>query len=99
MLSLLPLYRQVSITSNYNLVADGLQVIVHPHPVADKATDLLIAHHVPHPVTGQHEELITALVSLLDIKFWFRRHQLLRWSLPVHILVLKISKSPRHSQR
>ena len=32
--------------------------------------------------------------SNLDIKFWFRRHQLLRWSLPVHILVLKISKSP-----
>ena len=35
-----------------DLIADGLQVVMDLHPVDDEVADVLVAHDIPHPVTG-----------------------------------------------
>ena len=39
-------------TSIDNLIANSFKVIVDLHPVSDEVADVVVAHYVPHPVTG-----------------------------------------------
>ena len=81
-------------TGVYDFVGDSFQVVGDPHSVRDETANVLVGHDVPDSVACQHQELVGVFVSCLDVKLGLWRHQLLCWTLPFHVLVLKVSESP-----
>src|SRR6218665_2995233 len=79
-------------------MADVLQIVGQPHPVAHEVAQLLVRHDIPDPVTGQNDELIS-LRAILHPNLRFGGYELLALSLTLYVFILEVTERSRHRQR
>lgn len=81
-----------------DLRADVPQVGAHLQSVVDEGAQLLITDGVPHPVTGENQELVCRR-ALYHTHLWLWRHHLLAGGPILGPLVAEVPQSAGHCQR
>ena len=62
-------------------------------------SQVVVGHHVPYAVAGEHEELVLVVHALSGIDLGLGRHELLARTAALHALVLVVAEGARDGER